>query len=88
MPSGHFSANGAWLAAAVLAHNLVRWTQIIGDPTTTITTAGVFRNRLIAIPARLVNRARRPTLRLPTNWPWADQFLRILATLRTLPQLC
>ena len=25
-PSGHFFANAAWLACAVLAHNLIRWT--------------------------------------------------------------
>ncbi len=30
-PSGNFWANGAWLACAVLAHNLVRWTQILGE---------------------------------------------------------
>lgn len=90
MPSGHFSANGAWLAAAVLAHNLVRWTQIIGDPNTSapIDTAATFRSRIVSIPARLVNRAGRLTLRLPTHWPWADRFGRILTNLRTLPQLC
>ena len=90
MPSGHFSANGAWLAASVLAHNLARWTQTIGDPNTSapINTAAVFRSRLIAVPARLVNRAGRLTLRLPTHWPWADRFWRILTNLRALPQLC
>jgi hypothetical protein len=30
-PSGNFWANGAWLACAVLAHNLVRWTQLLGE---------------------------------------------------------
>src|SRR3546814_8596856 len=29
-PSGHFFANAAWLACAVLAHNLVRWTDQLG----------------------------------------------------------
>ncbi|EQD61618.1 transposase IS4 family protein, partial [mine drainage metagenome] len=33
VPSGNFSANGAWLACAVLAHNLVRWTAILGSLT-------------------------------------------------------
>jgi hypothetical protein len=90
MPSGHFSANGAWLAAAVMAHNLIRWTQLLGDPTNSHprNVAATFRNQIIAIAARLVNRAGRLILRLPTNWPWAERFRRILTSLRTLPQLC
>jgi hypothetical protein len=30
-PSGRFFANAGWLACAVLAHNLVRWTAYLGD---------------------------------------------------------
>lgn len=90
VPSGHFSANGAWLACAVLAHNLIRWTNYLGDPTSTqrLTVAATTRTQLIAIPGRLVNRAGRITLRLPTNWPWAQRFTRRLTQLRALPQLC
>lgn len=90
VPSGHFSANGAWLACAVLAHNLIRWTSYLGDPTTRdrLTVAATVRTQLIAIPGRLVNRAGRVTLRLPTNWPWASRFTRILNRLRLIPQLC
>ena len=33
--------------------------------------ARTIRTRLLTIPGRLVNRAGRPTLRLPTGWPWA-----------------
>jgi hypothetical protein len=29
-PSGRFSANAAWLVAATLAHNLLRWVAAIG----------------------------------------------------------
>jgi DDE family transposase len=29
-PSGRFAANAAWLLAATLAHNLLRWTAILG----------------------------------------------------------
>lgn len=90
MPSGVFSANGAWLAATVMAHNLIRWTQLLGDPTTShpLNVAATFRNQIIAIAARLVNRAGQLILRLPTNWPWAERFYRILINLRSLPQLC
>jgi hypothetical protein len=32
VPSGNFSANGAWLCCAVRAHNLIRWTVTMGCP--------------------------------------------------------
>ena len=68
MPSGHFSANGAWLAATVLAHNLCCWTQLIGDPNNgQVTVTATFRTQIVGICGRLVNRAGRITLRLPTR---------------------
>ncbi len=90
MPSGNFSANGAWLAATVLAHNLTRWTQTIGDPTNTdsLSVTRTFHTQIVAVCGRLINRAGQIILRLPTNWPWADRFDRILTNLRALPQLC
>jgi hypothetical protein len=30
IPSGHYPANAAWFTCAVIAHNLARWTVIIG----------------------------------------------------------
>ena len=38
-----------------------------------LTVARTIRTRLIALPGRLVNRAGRPTLRLPEHWPWATR---------------
>lgn len=89
VPSGHFSANGAWVACAVLAHNLIRWTVMLGDPEhrDTLTVAATFRTHLVAVPGRLVNRAGRLTLRLPTRWPWAQRFSRILTRIQAIPQL-
>lgn len=89
IPSGHFSANGAWLASAVLAHNLIRWTTRLADPTSDkLTIAATFRTQLVAVPGRLVNRARKHILRLPTHWPFAHRFATTLDRLRTSPQLC
>lgn len=83
MPSGRFAANGAWLAAAVLAHNINRWTLALADqPPATNRT---LRTRLIALAAVLVNRSGRPTLRLPARWPWAETFTASLAAIRALP---
>lgn len=89
LPSGHFAANAAWLVATALAHNLTTWTNLLGDPDNqpTITVATSFRTQFINIPGRLVNRAGRPTLRLPTNWPWTQRFGIIFTRLRSLPQL-
>lgn len=86
-PSGHFFANGAWLAAAVLAHNLLRWTDHLGDPTPERSRWNhhTMRTRLIGLAATLVNRSRQLTLRLPEDWPWADHFTATLTALRALP---
>ncbi|MEZ5380838.1 MAG: IS1380 family transposase [Microthrixaceae bacterium] len=83
-PSGNFAANGAWLACAVLAHNLCRWAGIIAldGP---IRTARTIRTRLIALAGVLVNKSGTPTLRLPTDWPWAHQFHTALHRIRALP---
>ena len=40
-PSGRFFANAAWTVIAALAHNLLRWTTLIGLPDTVIPTAGL-----------------------------------------------
>jgi hypothetical protein len=86
VPSGDFSANGAGLACAVLAHNLTRWAATLGDIATRnrLIVAHTIRTQLIATPARLVNRSGTLTLRLPTNWPWADEFTHALTNLRQL----
>jgi hypothetical protein len=84
-PSGNFSANSAWLQAAVLAHNLIRWTATIGEPVEVLTVARTVRTRLLTVPRRIVNRSGTPTLRGPARWPWADLFIRRLATIRALP---
>jgi hypothetical protein len=52
-PSGKFSANAAWTVIAALAHNLLRWTTLIGLPDTTIRAARTLRRRLLTIPGRL-----------------------------------
>ena len=38
-PSGHYNANSAWTVIACLAHNLGRWTPLLGLPTTTVRAA-------------------------------------------------
>ena len=85
-PPGNFHANSAWLQCAVLAHNLIRWTAMLGGirDESELTVARTMRTRLLSLPGRLVNRAGRPTLRLPERWPWADTFTTALHSLRWL----
>ena len=73
MPSGRFGANAAWLGLNVMAHNLGRWTSRIGLGESLIAT-DTLRRRYLRTPGRLSRSARRTTLHLPRNWPWAEQF--------------
>jgi hypothetical protein len=84
-PSGKFTANAAWTVIACLAHNLVRWTSVLGLPDHTIRAARTNRRRLLALPGRLTHSARRWTLHLPARWPWQHDFIRALARIRALP---
>jgi hypothetical protein len=86
-PSGRFFANAAWLACAVLAHNLTRWTARLGavHPDDQLTVTRTIRTHLLDMPGRLVNRSHRLVLRLPARWPWAATFHRALDQIRSLP---
>jgi Transposase DDE domain group 1 len=84
-PSGKFNANSAWTVIACIAHNLLRWSTLIGLPGETVRAARTFRRRLLQIPGRLTHSARRWTLHLPARWPWQGDFTRALARIRALP---
>ena len=84
LPSGSFSANAAWLAVQVMAHNLARWTTRIGlgEPAATTKT---IRRRFFSLAGRITRKARRLTLHLLQDWPWQNQFGNALERLRALP---
>jgi hypothetical protein len=86
-PSGSFAANGAWTVIGALAHNLLRWSTLIGLPDETVRTARTVRRRLIGLPGRLTHHAGRWTLHLPARWPWAEDFSSALERIRALPTL-
>ena len=83
-PSGKFFANAAWTVIACLAHNLLRWTSVLGLPGHTIRAARTLRRRLLALPGRLTRSARRWTLHLPARWPWQHAFAEALTRIRAL----
>jgi len=84
-PSGQFGANGAWTVIAALAHNLLRWTGVLGLGAKTVRSARTLRRRLLAMPGRLTTHAGRFTLHLPARWPWQRDFTEALDRLRALP---
>ena len=82
-PSGRFNANAAWLLAATLAHNLLRWTASLGlGSRDQQTVAKTLRRTLLALPGRLTRSGRQWRLHLPAGWPWAAWFELARARLR------
>ena len=50
-PSGHWGANSAWTVIACLAHNLGRWTNLLGFADPTSRAAATLRRWLFSPPA-------------------------------------
>lgn len=78
----------AWLACAVLAHNLVDWTQMLGElklEDHRPAVAGTMRTGIIAVPGGLVNRSGMMTLRAPSRLPWRASFQVALEKIRAIP---
>jgi hypothetical protein len=84
-PCGDFHANGAWTVISALAHNLLRWTELLGNSGQIIRAARTVRRKLLAMPGRLTTHATRWTLHLPARWPWQQDFNDALSRLRALP---
>lgn len=74
LPSGGFAANGAWLACAGIAHNLLRAAGCLTSFTHAKARAATLREQLITIPANVTSHARRTRLRMPRHWPWSEAF--------------
>jgi hypothetical protein len=72
LPSGHYPANAAWVALAVIAFNLARAAAAAsGQPRARWAT---LRTSIINTPARIATTGRRLVLHLPTAWPWTDHW--------------
>ena len=70
IPSGLFAANCAWLACAVIAHNLLRAAGTLAGGNHAVARGATLRRDLINVPARFAAPARKPMLHLPAHWPW------------------
>ncbi len=81
-------ANAAWLALAVMAHNLGRAVALLAGGALHRATAATLRRRLFTVPGRLVRSGRRRHLRLPAGWPWTDPIQTALTAILAIPLLC
>ena len=77
LPSGSFAANSAWLVLAAMAFNLTRAVGVLAGPLHAKAVTATIRAQLINVAARVTRSARRATLRLPTQWPWATAWQRL-----------
>jgi hypothetical protein len=86
LPSGKFMANSAWLVCAVMAFNLTRAAGSLAGGRLATATTPTLRRTLVAIPARVASSARRLTLHLPKDWPWAHAWTTLFTRVCGPPQ--
>jgi hypothetical protein len=86
LPFSGFAPNQAWLEAALVAHDLTVWTQLLLlDGEHAVCEPKRLRYRLLHVAGRLTRHARRLTLHLPADWPWAGAIARAFKRLAALP---
>ncbi len=86
LPFQSFQANTAWFELALLAHDIMTWTQqLLLDGEHAISEPKRLRYRILHVAGQITRHARRTTLHLPADWPWASAILRAFKRLGTLP---
>jgi hypothetical protein len=86
LPFHSFTANAAWFELALLAHDIMVWTQMLAlDGEHAICEPKRLRYRILHVAGQITRHARRSTLHLPADWPWAGTILRALERLQALP---
>ena len=86
LPFHAFEANAAWLELALAAHDITVWTQLLTlDAEHQICEPKRLRYRILHVAGQLTRHARRTTLHLPADWPWAAAILQAFKRLQALP---
>jgi hypothetical protein len=86
LPFHAFAANTAWLELALCAHDLTVWTQQLTlDGEHEMCEPKRLRYRILHVAGHLTHHARRTTLHLPADWPWAGAIMRAFKRLEALP---
>jgi hypothetical protein len=85
-PSRQFNVNAVWLELALLAADLIAWTQTtLLDGELARCEPKALRYRLLHVAARITRGQRRLWLRIAAHWPWRHQLAAAFARLATLP---
>ncbi len=86
LPFHSFAANAAWFELALLAHDIMVWTQLLMlDGEHKLAEPKRLRYRILHVAGQITRHARRSTLHLPADWPWAGAILRAFKRLQALP---
>jgi hypothetical protein len=86
LPFHAFEANAAWLELALAAHDITVWTQLLTlDGEHQLLEPKRLRYRILHVAGQHTRHARRHTLHLPADWPWAAAILQAFKRLRAIP---
>jgi hypothetical protein len=82
-----FAINQAWLLLALVAIDLIAWTQhLLLDGEIAKAEPKKLLYRLLHVAARITRSARRTRVRLAQTWPWATNLVTAFARLAGLPR--
>jgi Transposase DDE domain group 1 len=86
-PSRLFAINQAWLQLALVAIDLLAWTQrLLLHGELAAAEPKKLRYRLLHVAARITRSARQTRVRIAHNWPWASDLVAAFARLTALPR--
>ena len=69
----------------MIAFNVARTAGVLASKGHARARWATLRTQLINVPARVASSARRLTLHLPTNWPWAPAWQNLFDTATAPP---
>jgi len=85
LPAQAAELNEAWILASLLAHSLVRWSQmLLLDGSWAIARIDTIRNVLLHTGARITRHARRLRMHLDTRWPAYQPLTTAFTRLRAM----
>jgi hypothetical protein len=87
-PSRVFTINQAWLHLALVAIDLIAWTQrLLLDGELALAEPKKLRYRLLHVAARITRSARRTRVHIAQTWPWAGDLVTAFTRLAQLARL-
>jgi hypothetical protein len=76
LPSADFAINAAWLATALIAHDLLAWCRLVAlDGDLAEAEPKRLRYCLLHAAGVIARSGRRTRLRLAAGWPWANDLV-------------